>query len=399
MRALLLAPFTLLVALVPGCGDDPIDAGPDATTAPLLDPPPAGAGEQLTLDVTLSPGDETERCQYVVVDEDVEVVRFEHAYTTGSHHLLLYQTALAPGDVTTTPFECTGAQFTDLGVTGIAYAAQVAGGELAYPDDVALKVPAGAVLLLQTHYLNASPASLDAQVRLNLWYGATPAAVEAGTLFFYDWAIVVPPGEQTTAHMRCEVPADVELLFGMSHMHKRGVGYAATVEAPAAGGADGEPLFETTEWQGIEPRRYQPTRAIAAGSVIDFHCDFQGEADRTIIEGPSAEANEMCMFIAAYYPRVDPATELCASPGSGPVLTGTQSCPQTLNCVRGTTDPIAQEQCIVDTCAASSQPAVDLMTCLNFSCGAECAQLGSACDACVLDRCVEPFTACQQASC
>jgi hypothetical protein len=397
--ALLLAPLSLLAVAVPGCGDDPVDAGPDATTAPLLEPPPDGDGRQLGLDVSLAPGDEIERCQYVVIDDDLEVVRFEHAYTTGSHHLLLYQTGLTPETAPTDPFDCTGAPFSELGVSGIAYAAQVAGGELAYPDGVALKVQAGSVLLMQTHYLNASPDALDAEVRLNLWYGASPAEVEAGTLFFYDWAILVPDGAPATARMRCEVPGDVSLIFGMSHMHRRGVDYAAVVEAPGAGAAEPEVLFETTEWQGIEPRRYEPHRALAAGSVIDFHCDYQGEAGRTIIEGPSADGNEMCMFIAAYYPRVDPAAELCAIPGSGPVLSGTQTCAQTVSCFQGTTDPVAQEQCILDTCAASSQPAVDLMTCYNFQCGAECADRGPDCDACVFERCFAPYEACQQATC
>ncbi len=400
-----LAPLALLAAVAPAvaaCDDTPTadDVDPDATPAPLLEPPPPGAGRQLGLDVTLAPGDELERCQYVVVDEAIEIARFEHAYTTGSHHLLLYQTSLAPDAAPAAPFDCTGAPFSDLGVAGIAYAAQVAGGELAYPDDVALKIPAGAVLLVQTHYLNTSPAQLDAEVRLNLWFTEAPAAVEAGTLFFYDWAIVVPPDAPATAHMRCAVPADVELIFGMSHMHRRGVDYLAVAEPPASAEGDAAPvtLFETTAWQGIEPLRYEPARALAAGSVIDFRCGYQGEADRTVIEGPSAN-DEMCMFIAAYYPRVDPATELCAAPGSGPVLTGTQSCAATVSCVRGATDPVAAEQCIVDTCAASSQPAVDLMTCLNFACPTACATPGGACDACVLDRCAAPFEACQQASC
>src|SRR5688572_28458726 len=99
--------------------------------------------------------------------------------------------------------------------------------------------------------------------------------------------------------MRCAVPEDVNLLFGMSHMHQRGVDYRAVLE----GEGEGEPvtLFETQDWEGIEPDRFQPTLPVTGGSVIDFQCQYQGEDGRTIIEGPSAENNEMCMFIAAYY--------------------------------------------------------------------------------------------------
>lgn len=397
MRALATVPL-LASSLVAACGDAPVDPAPDAG-APLLAPPPAGAGRQLAMTVAIAPGQEVEQCQYVIVDEAIEISRFEHAYTTGSHHLLLYQTALTPAAVPRERFDCTGAPLTELGVSGIAYAAQVPAGELAYPADVALRAAAGSVLLVQTHYLNAGVAALDAEVRLNLWYAPTPAAIEAGTLFFYDWAIVVPAGGTATAHMRCQLPGDVQLLFGMSHMHRRGVGYRAVLE-PADGGAPAE-LFATTAWEGVEPLRYQPARPAGAGAVIDYRCDFVGEPGRTIIEGPSADANEMCMFIASYYPRLDPATELCAGPGSGPVFTGARTCAETVSCVRAAgADEIAAETCLVDTCAGSSPAAVELMKCINFPCGEACAVPGTAaCDQCVISTCGEPFGDCQAASC
>jgi len=387
----LLAPLALAA-----CGDDAADPGADAAP-PLLEPPPAGEGRQLSMDVSIASGDETERCQYLVVDSALEIARFEHAYTAGSHHLLLYQTSLAADEAPADLFDCTGAQLTELGVTGIAYAAQVPTGELAYPDGIALKVPPGSVLLVQTHYLNASPDPLDAEVRLNLWYTPEPATGEAGTLFFYDWAIVVPAGEPASARMRCQVPADVDLIFGTSHMHRRGVAYQAVVEKPGA--AEPELLFETDLWEGVEPDRYAPVRHIPAGSVIDFQCDYQGEDGRTIIEGPSAADNEMCMFVASYYPRLDPAVELCAAPGSGPVFSGTQTCAATVTCVRNAADPITAEQCLLDTCAASNRPAADLMTCMFYNCADACADLGTACDTCVLESCGDQFGACQQASC
>jgi hypothetical protein len=34
-----------------------------------------------------------------------------------------------------------------------------------------------------------------------------------------------------------------------------------------------------------------------------------------------------------------------------------------------------------------------------YSCSEECATYGAACDSCVLDRCHDPFAACQAATC
>lgn len=117
MRALTVP--LLASSLVAACGDAPVDPAPDAG-APLLAPPPAGAGRQLAMTVAIAPGQEVEQCQYVIVDEAIEISRFEHAYTTGSHHLLLYQTALTPAAVPRERFDCTGAPLTELGVSGIA---------------------------------------------------------------------------------------------------------------------------------------------------------------------------------------------------------------------------------------------------------------------------------------
>lgn len=398
-RGLAVIAIVFAAAFATGCADEPVDDTPDAG-APLLEAPPPGQGRQLSMDVTVAAGQETEQCQYVVVDAQVDIARFEHAYTRGSHHLLLYQTGLAPSEVSRDRFDCTGAQFTELGVAGIAYAAQVPTGDLAYPTDVALRAETGSVLLVQTHYLNAGAEPLDAQVRLNLWYAPQPAPILAGTLFFYDWAILVPAGQTATAHMRCNVPADVNLVFGMSHMHRRGVGYRAMLEDASANAAPTE-LFATTEWEGIEPRRYAPTMPVAAGSVIDYRCDFQGEAGRDIVEGPSADANEMCMFVASYYPRMDTPTELCAGPGSGPVFTGTQTCAETVQCVQNAGEnEVAVEGCLVNTCATSSPAAVELMKCINFQCSAECASTNSpTCNSCVFNTCGEQFSGCQNVGC
>jgi hypothetical protein len=390
---------TLALGLAPACTDDDPDADPDAGPPVLLEPPPDGTGLQLDMQATLTPGEEIEYCKYVVVPEDgaLDVARFEHAYTAGSHHLLLYQTGLDAEDAPADIFPCAGTSFTDLGISGIAYAAQVATGELAYPEGVALKIGAGDVLLLQTHYLNASEQELDVDVRLNLWLSDVPVTDEAGTLFFYDWAIVVPAGEPATARMRCQIPGDVELLFGMSHMHRRGVDYRATLE----GGELAEPieLFATTEWEGIEPARYQPAQDVTAGQVIDFQCGYEGEDERTIIEGPSADANEMCMFIASYWPRQDQATELCAGPGSGPVFSGDKTCGETVACVQGTDDAVAQEQCLIATCEASSVAAAGFMGCIFQNCQPECEPGAAGCDACVADHCLDAYSVCAAATC
>ena len=111
----------LLCASLVACGGD---GGPPAG----LVAPPEGQGIQLSIGVHLGAGDETEYCRYAVLPgaEALNVSRVEHAYSPGSHHLIVYQTGLSAADVAnqTEPFACAGVGFTELGVTGILYAAQ-----------------------------------------------------------------------------------------------------------------------------------------------------------------------------------------------------------------------------------------------------------------------------------
>jgi hypothetical protein len=332
------------------------------TTTPVdgLAPPPDGAGVQVAMSATLAPGEENTWCQYVILPNDatVDVDRFEHLYSPGSHHLLLFPTRLAAADVTgdLAPFECDTRG--DLATTGIAYAAQVPEGELAFPTGVGLRLPAASVLLMQVHYLNTTDEPLVADAKINLWYATTTITQEVGLLFLYDWAIHIPAGQTASARMRCGIPQDVTLLYGMSHMHKRGVGYQA--DLLDAAGAPVRTLFQTDRWEGIDPAVYAPAIQITAGQSIDFRCDFQNDESFDVIQGPSASTNEMCMFIGAYYPRLDFAAENCFLPGSGPIFDGTTTCAETLTCVQSAASDVAFQECLQQTCPASSTAVDDV---------------------------------------
>lgn len=379
-----------------GCGAE--EAGPSADA--LLDAPPEGAGLQLAMDESLEPGEEATYCQAFVVPEGerYEVARFVHRYSEGSHHLLVFRTnfTLEEAAERSTPYECATINF----AYPVAYAAQASEGEMEFPEGVALFFEPGEVLLVQSHYLNATPAPLEAQVRVNLWKTTAPAEIEAGTLFFYDWAIVVPPGE-STARMHCVIPEDIELVFAMSHMHRRGVAYDSRIvggEAPSPG----DSLYATTAWEEVQPAQFAPGVSIRAGQAIDYECRYRNDEGRTIIEGPSAIDNEMCMFVGTYFPKLDPEVEACLTPGSGPQFSGTSSCGEAVACAQAATDELEGEQCLVDTCAASSAALSGFGGCMFDHCVEVCGVNGSGteeCQSCIAYHCVEEYLACDAATC
>jgi hypothetical protein len=373
-----------LLFVFAGCaGEDGDDIPPD----PDFPAPPPGEGIQLVSALTIAPGEEHFGCRYLVLpDSELDVARFQHHYTGGSHHMLLYPTSKLPSEVEHGAlFDCRTRG--DLGATGVLYGSSVPDGELPYPDGVAMRLAPRSVVLLETHYLNASDAPLDATARINLWFAQVPVETLAGTLFFRDWHIYVPPLPGTaTATMRCEIPEDISLLYATSHMHRRGTAFRSTI--------DSTPLHDSDDWESPTPTIYWPPRDIPAGSTIEFSCDFQNDAPTPVVEGISADADEMCVLVGGYWPKLSAAAELCLLDGSGPVLAGDRSCEQTVDCMldAGVDNWIGGQQCVAQTCADSASALSSFVVCVDLNnCWGD--------PGCVISKCPTQWDGCTRATC
>lgn len=376
----------------PGCADD-TNAGPDANTgSPDFPAPPDGEGVQLFSSGRIEPGQERIDCRYIALpDQAIDVARFEHKYTAGSHHMLVYPTDLTAeeiGDGET--FDC--ATRGDLRQTGVAYGASEPTGELPYPSGVAMRLPANSVVLLESHYLNATSEPLDTEVRVNLWYAQEPVHTEAGTIFYRNWAIYLPPAPDTSsASMRCRLPQDVSLVYATSHLHRRGVDFRSQLIRE---GEKPMPLHSSQNWAAPTPTVYWPALELKAGDVVDFTCDFRNDMPTAVVEGESADTNEMCIFIGGYWPKMNHDAELCLADDSGPVLSGASSCQQSVECMlsAGVGNDVGGQKCIADTCAPSAQAMSNFVVCVeHYDCW------GS--ESCVATNCADQWSACTAATC
>jgi len=141
--------------------------------------------------LTVPGGGELHQCQYVKLPTTTEInaVTFAHQYSPGSHHFLVYRTSLTeiPADMTG-QYDCTnGDEPVMKPTTGIIYAAQSASGTFPLPAGVGLKMPAGEILMLQAHYINAKKTPIEASVQMGLDTApASSITQEAGFLIYYD---------------------------------------------------------------------------------------------------------------------------------------------------------------------------------------------------------------------
>jgi hypothetical protein len=346
--------FATAAVALPACGSDDPSATPDAAPTPtpdagpppLLEPPPAGQGIQFTMRTRLEAGVEAEHCMFVRVpagSEPLWVNRDEVRYGLGSHHFLLYATSYTeipthkddgtPVD-TSKVFDCSDGATNGWSVTKLIGGSQngVEGDSmLRFPPDVAIKVPAGAVLLMNAHYINATDAPLEPEVYINLWtIPAAQVAQEGDLLFLYNPFIKVAANGTGRARWRCPVRHDITIANVQSHMHRRGVGYEATVVGE-------EPFYVGTEWENVLVKRFEPGMVVHAGQFFDYHCDYQNPEAHDVYQGPRS-VNEMCMLIGSYYPA-DPATANCRDDEGNLagewVGNGTATCAATWTCLQG----------------------------------------------------------------
>jgi hypothetical protein len=422
MRSVSIALMTGMAVFLGACSDD---GGPEAGGG-ILAPPAAREGVQFAMVSTLAPGTETERCRFFKVPpEGYYINRQEVKYTPGSHHVLLFMTPYAeiptenrqgqPVD-TSGVFECgQGGPTFNWTVDGVVGGAQKANAPAiveGLPDDTAIVVPGGSVLLMNTHYLNASPRPLETQARINLYLkDKAQVAREAGIIFFYNPFIHVPGQTRASARLSCPIRKDITLVNGQSHMHRRGVDYVAYLTD--AEGTWIDELYRTKEWEEVVARQYEPGRALQAGQRIDYRCTYDNKEDRTVLQG-LATTDEMCMFVGLYYPR-DPQTEFCAADekaeqrylGGRWIGTGVSDGPATADCLtRAMTLENDSEGslygCVVNSCPAVSAPMSESALCLfgaGEKCEGACKEGQPSCDACLRASCESPLTRLQSTPC
>jgi hypothetical protein len=365
---------------------------------------------------TVPAGGEIFDCQYVQLPNVEEwLVAAQHDYTPGSHHILLYTTALttipAGGGQVQDCYEGTGNNIMS-DATGVLYGGQTPTGGETYPPGIGLPTVANEVLIFQVHYLNAGATDLDAQVNVDLTFDTVSSDIttQAGIIFFYDPFIDVPAGATASASMRCSIPSDITLLYASSHYHSRGVGYGAYLD-PAVDQLATTPFYTSTSWSS--PDNANLSMPIAAGSRIRFQCDYDNSGGtQPYFAGQSAQTNEMCMFIGVYYPEMGKASDYCLQ-GEDMFGTGAAACGATLSCLQAcgpgvslgggglqTSPPDCEQTCMVDSCPTASAPLLGFTACLQSSCKSDCSDTtSSACTTCIASKCATPYGACQSHTC
>jgi hypothetical protein len=259
--------------------------------------------------IPVTPGEEFVKCVEVKLGntEDVWVRRISSAIAPGSHHLIVYR--LPDGaQENPQPFTCRSFEPILSGAVPL-YIAQTLQNELPFPDDVALKFKAGAVIRIEAHYINANPTDTimgSGLVEIDT-VSAQAAYTEADLLFYGPYDIDIPAHSTNyyipqvngqASFYYGNVPPGIQVFGLTSHTHQLGVDFQIE---KSTGGDPGDLLLQNQDWNNPPLKLFSPPVPFERGQGLRWTCGYTNPTDQDVTFGESAY-DEMCFLWAYYFP-------------------------------------------------------------------------------------------------
>lgn len=294
--------MSLLVAALLACSVDPEDT--DLAEIPVLAPPAAGDGFQISMFGTAPANSEVWLCEVydLPTDEMAAVNAVQYLQNEGTHHMTLSTTALATEPLAPGSYDCNAlyADSTVMEDAVMMFGNQGdAEGTLTLPEGVAANLPPGIQVLQEIHYVNTTSSDVALYSYLNgltIPQDEVVAGIWGGSV--RDETISLPPQEATTEWTRCVMNEDVEVQFLASHTHAMATEFTI---APFDGVTTGEVFYTNTDWHDPRIEQFTPARVVPAGQGFEFTCTWFNETDATVTYG-LASTDEMCNLAIVFTP-------------------------------------------------------------------------------------------------
>ena len=266
--------------------------------------PAAGTGFQAVLPIVnnIAAGGSYEYCTWtnVILPEDVWIKSAEGIQTETGHHIVIFYT-------TNTQPAGTSRICNDSDMATFRFAMPASGGgegatTTTLPGDLATKLPKGAQIVLNHHYLNASTHDVvQAQSAINVHY-ATPGAkiTPSNSMVVLDDTMQVPVGK-SSLKISCTLDNDYATWAQFPHAHQYATHF--TVDHTPAGGATNRMVdVDWTPDYAFHPpeKSYDPSSPYVfhKGDQLNIQCDYNNPTGKPLDFGM-----EMCIF---FTDTVDP---------------------------------------------------------------------------------------------
>ena len=289
----------LLAACTTEADDSAVESG-----IPVLEPPPSGAGFQVSMLGKAPAFSEVWLCEvYALPTTDPSAVNWvDYLQNAGTHHMTLSTTAMSETPIEPGSYDCADLYADTTLMQDVVMMFGTQGepeGRLQLPEGVAANLPAGIQLLHEVHYVNTTAEDVDIYSYLNGWtipQDEVVSGIWGGSV--RDEHINIPPASTHTEWSRCVMNEDVEVQFLASHTHARGKNFTI---APFDGTTTGEIFFANDDWHSPLITQYNPGRVVPAGQGFEFGCTWENTGDTPVTYGLTSE-DEMCNMAIVFTP-------------------------------------------------------------------------------------------------
>jgi hypothetical protein len=296
------------------------------TAAPDAPAPPAF--EVISKDVTLQPGEQITYCYYAHTSNTTTTLvnKWVSDMTPGSHHAIMFTggTTQQPDGTLDPSGNCGFGQGNGLNQPVWTFATQTPHQELDLPSDdgtgkpLAQQIQPNTPIQFQLHYLNSTDQPLQAHIDLKAYAlpDNTPFTQTDAYVTYNNDISVGPGATDVNVTASCPLPQNVTFWSMSTHSHKQSI---ATVVSDGSTG-----IFTSTDWEhpGAQYWNTSPFYAFTAPQLT-WTCTYNNNApppycnqggpagscsngNATVVSGPSAVTNEMCMAAGYYFPSQGP---------------------------------------------------------------------------------------------
>jgi hypothetical protein len=235
-------------------------------------------------------GKDYEYCTWTdkILTEDIDVKSAKGFQSKTGHHVILFYT-MNPEPAGTTRV----CNEQDMGKMRFALGSAGEGVANEMPGDLVMRIPKGAQIVANHHYLNPYDKTYEAQSAINIKLADKGRpSVRSGAVAWVDTGLLVPQG-RSSYEMKCTMTREMKLWVMQPHMHRWGE--HITVDRIRTDNT-GERLFDV-KWADdftFHPPeiRKDPNAPLVLnkGDVIKVKCDYNNTAGKDLPFGL-----EMCV--------------------------------------------------------------------------------------------------------
>jgi hypothetical protein len=270
-------------SLAIACGTDTAPGSGIETLPELTVPPLPANGMQIITPIFegIQPATDYEVCTWTdkIFDKQTDV-RSTLGYQNeppGHHVILFYTLDKQPAGTQRVCTDNDMASFRFLAGAGTNGETNLAPGNLVY------RIPAGAQIVVNHHYLNTSDNVMKGQSAINVNFAEPGNYIPSGNIAMVDTSLEVAQG-MATHDIHCVLSSQMKLWYLIPHMHQWGKEITIDITKGGTKTRQFDTIWDPSFAFHPPEKRLDPATPMVLdpGDTIDVHCQWNNDSGRTL---------------------------------------------------------------------------------------------------------------------